>query len=248
MSASTSNMTSLQPVDFATEYVSLRTSEGRMYSDEEVSRLPLVSDTHQYAAEWKIRKASCEKLMNYIKAKQECLSILEVGCGNGWLSNQLSLIKDCQVTGLDVNLPELEQAKRVFKGANLSFVFGDLSANALQGRRFDVIVFAASFQYFPSVSAILNKAFEHLSPSGEVHIIDSYFYSDAKRISASKRSKDYFSSVGHPEMKRYYFHHSMRDLAAYNYRILNQSSLWIQRVLRKRKVFPWICIKPKNKC
>jgi protein-L-isoaspartate O-methyltransferase len=47
---------------------------------------------HRHYHEWQIRKASSNRLVKYLAKKQKILEILEVGCGNGWLSAKLSVI------------------------------------------------------------------------------------------------------------------------------------------------------------
>src|SRR6187549_447683 len=71
-------------------YIALREKEGRLVSDEELLQLPEVSLFHIHLKEWRIRKKSCEHLINYVAKKNRPLKSLEIGCGNGWLSNQLA--------------------------------------------------------------------------------------------------------------------------------------------------------------
>src|SRR4051794_33766657 len=104
---------------FEADYLSLRKKEGRLYTDEEVARLPHVVKNASLKKEWAIRSASCQRLIKYLAGKKTKLSILEIGCGNGWLSNQLAAVTKTQVLGLDVNQTELAQAQRVFSKPNL---------------------------------------------------------------------------------------------------------------------------------
>ena len=72
--------------EFEQLYIKLRNQEKRIYEDEEVAWLPDVSEDNIHKKEWRIRKASCQKLTHYLSSKKRALKILEVGCGNGWLS------------------------------------------------------------------------------------------------------------------------------------------------------------------
>src|SRR5215218_10047902 len=99
---------------FEQAYISLRGKEGRIYSDEQVSELPQVTDDHLYKKEWDVRKASCKRLIEYLQKKEGPLKILEIGCGNGWLANQLATLEGASVKGVDINWIELDQAARVF--------------------------------------------------------------------------------------------------------------------------------------
>src|SRR4051812_4228586 len=97
--------------NFSTVYLALRKKENRIFSKEEIAVLPVIKKDHALYKEWKIRKASAERLLSHIQTKHKYLDVLEVGCGNGWLCNQISQIRDTQVIGLDINKFELDQAK-----------------------------------------------------------------------------------------------------------------------------------------
>src|SRR5258708_4522573 len=96
------------------------------------------------------QERSSERLITYLEKKHKPLRILEVGCGNGWLSAKLSNIPNTRVTGLDINQVEIEQAQRVFKIDNLDFIYDSFNESTFENENFDVIIFAASLQYFPS--------------------------------------------------------------------------------------------------
>lgn len=226
---------------FEQEYLSLRRKEGRIYTDAEVLQLPHVADTHPLHKEWKVRQFSSENLLRYLGQKKGKLDILEIGCGNGWLSAKLALLPGATVTGLDINDTELSQAKRVFKKPNLFFVNGDIRRNRLE-KQFDIIVFAASFQYFESIPEIVDCCLNYLSTGGEIHIIDTMFYTKAEADKAAERSLRYFTSAGSPSMQAFYFHHNMDGFEKYNYQLLFNPNNWRNRLF-KQSPFPWICIK-----
>jgi ubiquinone/menaquinone biosynthesis C-methylase UbiE len=225
-------------------YIALRETENRLYSDEELARLPEVDPKHMYYDEWLIRKSSFERFRKYLEHKKCDLNILEVGCGNGWLSHALSGIRRSQVTGIDINSIELEQARRVFFGkANLSFILGDLRSAGLTPLSIDIIVFAASIQYFENLDEILTAAFKLLKHYGEVHIIDTKFYKPAEVIKAKERSAVYFHSLGFEEMSYSYFHHSMNKLDGYNYQVMYDPNHLFNLILKRKDPFHWIMIK-----
>jgi ubiquinone/menaquinone biosynthesis C-methylase UbiE len=110
------------------------------------------------------------------RQKEKALAILEIGCGNGWLAAKLAGLKDARVFALDVNEVELEQAKRVFKKSNLQFFEGGGGNQYFVGLKFDVIVFAASIQYFSPLQNTLAEMLKYLAQDGEIHLIDTNFY------------------------------------------------------------------------
>jgi hypothetical protein len=87
---------------FEKRYIACRTLEKRMYSDEEVIKLPECPATHPHYREWRMRRASAGKLCAYLATKKKPLAILEIGCGNGWMLHQLSTISRTSLTGVAI--------------------------------------------------------------------------------------------------------------------------------------------------
>ncbi|MGZ3765304.1 MAG: class I SAM-dependent methyltransferase [Mucilaginibacter sp.] len=231
-----------QPVkpDFEDLYIAVRQQERRIYTDEQLQLLPDID--HVYYDEWKIRKRSSERLTTYLERKRKYLRILEVGCGNGWLSAKMAGIPNTRVTGLDINQVEIEQANRVFKKDNLDFIYDSFNDNTFDNDRFDVIVFAASLQYFPSVINILKQSLVILNRGGEIHIIDTPFYNPIEVDKADQRSRRYYAALGFPEMADHYFHHSISEFWGFKYQILfNPDSIFNR--LFKKDPFYWITIR-----
>lgn len=227
--------------EFEQLYIDLRSHENRLYTDEEVAWLPDIADGHVHKKEWEIRKISCDQLIKYLRHKKRPMKILEVGCGNGWLSYQLSQIAGANVSGLDVNLVELQQAERVFNTIpNLHFIHGDL--NSVSAEKFDIIIFAASIQYFASFSGVIERALHLLNDEGEVHITDSHFYDEKDVADARSRSSKYFRCKGFDRMDNFYFHHTLKELDGFNYAILRNPGSIFNKILKKKNRFHWICI------
>lgn len=228
---------------FETGYIALRKKENRLYSDEQVKWLPEIEETHSHYKEWQVRSLSSKKLIQHLSNKKIELNILEVGCGNGWLCSRLSKIPGSNVAGIDINATELEQAKRVFGDVeNLEFFYGELADENTRSENFDVIIFAASIQYFASLDDILVPALQLLNPQGEIHILDSHFYKSSELETARQRSADYYRLLEFPEMSQHYFHHSLEELKPYQYKIFYTPGSFINRLIRNNHPFPWICI------
>jgi SAM-dependent methyltransferase len=146
----------------------------RGYTDEEVGQLPDLPKIHPQHKYWQLRRTSSHRLMHYLAFKKKALSILEVGCGNGWLSFQLSSIPGNRVLALDRDLHVLQQAARVFRHQpNLKFMCGDFYSDIIQGLTFDIIIFAGSIQYFHSLEDVLTAGLLQLRMEGEIHILDT---------------------------------------------------------------------------
>jgi ubiquinone/menaquinone biosynthesis C-methylase UbiE len=240
-------------MDFEELYIEVRRREKRIYEDDMVLRLPDVSNDHRYYHEWMARKKSLDRLIQYLKLKHKRLSILDVGCGNGWMSNQLAKLPMTEVVGIDVNHIEIEQASRVFSGQhNLKFIQGEITSDLLNHYNFGIIVFASSIQYFKSLANVLHYADKILVPRGEIHIIDSPFYTDKEVHDAKEASNNHFNRLGFPEMSNYYHHHIYRELNNYRPKYLFAPNKVKSKLLRMLKMrndspFPWIRIKKYGK-
>lgn len=248
MKGSVSNIENInsgsKPNQFEKLYLQVRKSEQRIYTDDEVKRLPSVPPGHIHFKEWEIRKKSLNKFISFLKQKNKPLKILEIGCGNGWLSASIARSdQSLEITGADINNEELAQARRVFTSLpNLDFVYTNIDSGELKKQSFDVVLFAASIQYFSSLRKIIDEALKLLRIDGEIHIIDTIFYKGSEIIAAKKRSDDYFNSIGFPEAGKHYFHHSLDDLVNFEFKILQRPASRIGRIFGNTNPFYWIRI------
>ena len=228
-------------------YLHVREKEGRLYSDEILRRLPSISDGHPLANEWRARSISASRLTRYLSRGSRSFTVLELGCGNGWFSNLLSRAGH-RIIGMDRNQHELTQAARVFGTNNkLTFINADIFSAPFLGETFDIILLASVIQYFEDLPVLLETLMCYLKPSGEIHIMDSPLYSDAEIDGAVQRSKDYYTSLGFPEMTDHYFHHRRSDLNKFEPKWAYEPSPRLTRFFqRSDSPFPWIVIKKQN--
>jgi len=228
--------------DFEDIYLAVREREQRIYTDDELAVLPRIYPAHAYAKEWRMREHSAQRLINYLCRKRGPLRVLEIGCGNGWLSAMMADVPGTLVTGLDANHIEIDQARRVFKKKNLEFIYDSFTDSTFEEERFDIIVFAASIQYFASIAAVLKQAQSILSGRGEIHVIDTPFYESSDAVDAGIRSNNYYASLGFPQMADHYFHHSLSELWGFKYEVLFDPSGIVNRLF-KHDPFYWIKIR-----
>lgn len=235
--------------NFGKIYIQTRVKEGRFYSDDQVKMLPVIDKRHKFYTEWKIRARSAKLLKKHIELNNLPKNILEIGCGNGWLSNYLANIQHTEVWGIDVNEPELEQAARVFgKNGNIHFCLCDIFDAPFDNQQFNYIILASSIQYFPDIKLLINKLLPLLNPGGEIHIIDTPFYEQAEIENASLRSKQYYSKLKADEMSEKYFHHSLNSLLkTFDVKIIFPALTLKEKIKRlfRGKIalsFPWIII------
>jgi hypothetical protein len=150
---------------------------------------------------------------------------------------------------VDINETELLQGSRVFAlDKNLFFVYGDIFTMETNGI-FNTVILASSIQYFPDVKKLINRLFEFLTPTGEIHIVDSPWYTSYKDADdAKERSINYFKFQNAQRMNEKYFHHSLAELTDFRYEVLFNPNSFFEVFKRKflrmtRPVFPWILIK-----
>lgn len=230
---------------FEKAYIELRTCESRVYADHLLKNLPDIPSGHPLEKEWSIRKSSLTKLISYLR-KTSAKRILELGCGNGWLSHRLATSLVSEVFAMDINETELLQGARVFEGVkNLIFICGDIRTSKITPQSFDCIVLAASIQYFPDFGLLIKRLLSLLTPTGEIHIIDTPFYHDDKLATAKQRSKTYFENSGFAAMAPYYNHHTWSGLKSFNYKVMYEPGLVhhrIRSIFFPMSPFPWIKI------
>ncbi|MEP6896778.1 MAG: methyltransferase domain-containing protein [Chloroflexota bacterium] len=231
-------------------YLRVREKEGRLYSDDVVAHLPSVSNGHPLANEWRARAASASRLTRYLSAKPKPLCILDLGCGNGWLSNLL-YISGQRVVGMDQNRYELKQAARIFpQSSGLFFLDANIFSAPFVSGYFDVIILASVIQYFHKLPDLLSVLMKYLKPSGEIHIMDSPLYADTELKEALQRSQHYYASLGFPEMGEHYFHHCVSDLKMFNAQNLYQPQALLPHLMRRLgrvdSPFPWYVIRKQG--
>ncbi len=227
-------------------YLEVRDKEKRIYRDDELKLLPFASKINPHIKEWNLRAKSFLRFKNYLAQKKSKLNIMDLGCGNGWFSGQLAKSFEHNFFCVDINLTELEQAARVFSYKNIKFIYAYIFTAEINHGYFDLIIINAAVQYFPDLKKLLESLLLLAKENGEIHIIDSPFYSDAEAVNAKERTKVYYNSLGLPLMERQYFHHTFNELKDSKYKFLYKPALR-SNVFRKLfypddSPFPWILI------
>lgn len=231
---------------FEENYLRLRRKEKRLYSDDEVKLLPFASSLNPHKKEWDYRAKSFIRFKEYLQSFNKKLDILDLGCGNGWFSGELSKSFSHNFYCIDINQYELKQGARIFKSENIRFICGDIFKMELDKNSFDLIVLNSSVQYFEKFNALLKELIFTLKLDGEIHIIDSPFYEDEELPKAKMRTASYYKTVGIPEMCDFYFHHAYKSLNDFNHQILydprSLKNKLFSLAFKSDSPFPWIKI------
>ena len=232
---------------FESAYLAVRAAEGRIYTDELVRQLPRLPAQHSQYQEWRRRKRSTLRLLRYLKNKRVA-NILDLGCGNGWLTHQLAVTAATSVLGLDINRVELEQAASLFSSERCHFGYGDIFTAELPKQTFDAIILNSCIQYFENLKMLLDCLLELVAEQGSIHILDSPIYEENELVAARKRTQHYYQKLGFPKMADQYYHHSWDTLKAYDYSTpYNPQKLLTkvrQRLFLPDSPFPWVILKP----
>jgi SAM-dependent methyltransferase len=204
----------LGPVDgtFGALYHTVRTLEHRILPDGIVRGLPRAGSRTAHPAEWRIRHRSLQRLLQVLAGERRTLQVLDIGCGNGWMSAALAHAGHT-VMGLDVHRAELEQAARVFPSRNVTWCMGDPLHAPLPEAGYDVVVFAASLQYFDDMPALAQRVRGLLRPGGVVHVVDTMLYPDRSAAEAAReRSRAHYARLGVEDLARRYQALTLADL------------------------------------
>ena len=230
-------------------YLRLRAKENRVHSDDTVRNLPEINHDHPNKREWEMRKNTVELLCSFLNTGNNT-NILELGCGNGWLSYNLARSLNADLCGVDINEKELLQGARVFSDQkNLCLAYANIFDSVFQPKKFDAIILGSSIQYFRNLKDLFATLFDLIKSSGTIFIADSPFYATQEKADAARnRSHEYFEALGFPEMASQYFHHTFNDLKNFNYRIVYHPHS-IAAVIKRKvlqiplSVFPVIAVK-----
>jgi len=227
-------------------YLRVREKEGRLYPDDLVRHLPAVPPDHPLFTEWQARAASCNRLTTYLARFRNHITLLELGCGNGWLANRIAKTTNASVVGMDLNARELRQARRLFSHRrDLSWIITDIAFAPFEERVFDVVVIASAIQYFADLPALFKLLIPCLREQGEIHILDSPLYSAQELPAARERSRQYYAGLGFPEMAAHYHHHSADTVAAHNAAWLYVPGGWQPQAAKTNdSPFPWVRLRP----
>jgi ubiquinone/menaquinone biosynthesis C-methylase UbiE len=93
--------------------------------------------------------------------------VLDLGCGNGRITEHISDITGVRMVGLDFAAEVIAMAKRrtVDKQDRLTYVVGDMEELSFDGERFDAIISIDTLYFVDSVDAIIRKLRRLLKPT-----------------------------------------------------------------------------------
>jgi 2-polyprenyl-3-methyl-5-hydroxy-6-metoxy-1,4-benzoquinol methylase len=97
-------------------------------------------------------------------------SVLEVGCGDGFLAARLSQ-RVAHVVAVDIDGPVLERAKQRVPNAKVAWTLGDILDTSERLGGFDAVVSNATLHHLPDTRAALRCMRELVGPGGTLAIV-----------------------------------------------------------------------------
>lgn len=166
---------------FMSEYAAIRGAEKRGSSDPAYYRnLPFKDLSGVYSSDWRIRAKSYEMLVTEVFTPREVafhsLKVLDLGAGNGWLSNRLALrghyvaAVDLQINPVD-GLGALQHYDQEIVALQAEF-----DHLPLLSQQADLVIYNASFHYSVDYINTLKEAQRVLKPNGNIVILDTPLY------------------------------------------------------------------------
>jgi 2-polyprenyl-3-methyl-5-hydroxy-6-metoxy-1,4-benzoquinol methylase len=133
-------------------------------------------DTQYASAEWDYLRSIGEAprfgvVSAYCRQLGSDGSLLEVGCGEGFLLEQLDRSRYAHFTGVDISAVAIDRARKL-EDQRTTFVCSD-AEGYVPDRNFDLIVFNEVLEYFDDPLALVQRYDPFLAEQG--HVIVSMF-------------------------------------------------------------------------
>ncbi len=228
--------------EFEKAYLKAHSRANRIVSDAELRELPGTFFYTMHRQQWQRRANISKRLIEYLRKGKEQPRIMDLACGNGWLAANIASIPESEITALDINMTELEQAARVFAENNLEFYYGDIFEDIFPKGQWDYVILCEAISYFPSLEKLINRCREYLKSEGEIHIIESPLFQEKELEAAQNEVETMYNEVRVPEMIPFHHLHTYQTLQNYDYSILYRPSKIKLLFKKDLSLFPWIRI------
>ena len=159
---------------FIADYERVRAGEGRARVTPAWNRsLPFIERGQPFCDDWRVRAVSYTALLKHISGAQR---VIDLGAGNGWLSNRLSeqghIVAAVDV--LDNEWDGLGAAQHYT--TQFTRLQAPFDAVPLADAQADVVIYNGAFHYATDYPAALREALRLLTDGGRVIIMDTPIY------------------------------------------------------------------------
>jgi HemK-related putative methylase len=169
---------------FIEDYETIRIAEGRGSHDAQYYRaLPEHDLTGRFVDDWRIRSKSYYQLIDTVIRPIEHelkrpLGILDLGAGNGWLSNRLAM-RGHDVVAVDLTTNEFDGVgTHHLYESRFTPVQAEYDHLPFPSRTFDLVIFNGSIHYSTDYLPTLTEALRVLRNTGYLVILDTPVYVD----------------------------------------------------------------------
>jgi len=137
--------------------------------DKEKLKKRFSDQAKMYDAFAQVQKEMAKQLLSKIEEGHSIHSILEVGCGTGYLTQLLiDLFPEADITGLDIAEGMINQARKRFTGnSRLKLVCADVEAFETD-EHYDLIISNAAFQWLNHPGDTVNRLRSYLTLTGQL--------------------------------------------------------------------------------
>lgn len=210
---------------FMREYETIRRLEGRGHETPAYYRsLPSCNLNGRMKADWRIRGASFDALLKHIVQPMEQsvghpLRVLDLGAGNGWLSNRLAL-RGHIVTAVDLLTNDLD-GLGCYRHYDSYFTLAQAEFDRLPlpDHAADLVIFNASLHYSVDYTGTLCESKRVLDPNGKMVVMDTPIYHDLTSgvQMVAERENQFVKQFGFPSnalpSKNYLTYQSLAELS-----------------------------------
>jgi HemK-related putative methylase len=187
---------------FIEDYEAIRIAEGRGSQDAAYYRaLPEQDLTGRFVEDWRIRSMSYRQLIGSVI--QPCeneldrpLGILDLGAGNGWLSNRLAM-REHDVAAVELTTNEFDGlGTHHFYESRFTPVQAEYDRLPFPDGTFDLVIFNGSAHYSTDYRTTLAEVIRVLQDTGHVVILDTPVYRDqSSGVQMIREREEQFSRV-----------------------------------------------------
>lgn len=166
---------------FIRDYETIRRAEGRGSQAAAYYRaLPYQDLSGKMTADWRIRAASFDAFLKTVIAPtKEPLRILDLGAGNGWLSNRLAARRH-SVAAVDLMTNDFDGLGcHPFYKTSFTPVQAEFDRLPFPESAVDLVIFNASLHYAVNLQHTLAEALRVLAADGRLVVLDSPVYREA---------------------------------------------------------------------
>lgn len=138
--------------------------------------------------------------------------VLDIGCGRGRIASHIASYTGAHVTGINIDLDQLECARKYAKGNNLAqqcqFKTGDLNELPLpfEDNAVDAVYQVQVFSYAKNLEKLFADIYRILKPGGKIACLDwfqldKYNPEDPEHVDLMKRIKPLIGAIGTPKIE-----------------------------------------------